>query len=77
VPCVLNANGAHALNVGAVPHTVRDLLLRVKEYERLTVAAASTRLADDAVPALAANPLVGDPSLARRLMDVLQVGDLR
>jgi 6-phospho-beta-glucosidase len=77
VPCVVNANGAHALNVGAVPHTVRDLLLWVKEYERLTVAAASTRLADDAVRALAANPLVGDPSLARRLVDVLQVGDLR
>ena len=42
VPCVVNANGARPLSVGRVPRVVRELLLRVNEYERLTVEAAFT-----------------------------------
>jgi 6-phospho-beta-glucosidase len=72
VPCVVNSNGAHPLIVGAVPDRVRDLLLRVKEYERLTVEAAASRSIEAARRALARNPLVDDPALARTLVDALQ-----
>jgi 6-phospho-beta-glucosidase len=71
VPCVVNANGALPMHVGAMPATVRDLVVQVKEYERLTVSAA---LAGDralAVTALARNPLVSSTDLARRLVDTL------
>ena len=59
--------------VGSVPNTVRDLLLRMKEYERLTVMAATTRSTEDAVRALAANPLVDSEDLARTLVPALQL----
>jgi 6-phospho-beta-glucosidase len=72
VPCVVNAGGARPLTVGPVPEVVRDLLVHVKQYERSTVTAASTASFDDAVAALAANPLVGDRMLAHRLVAVLQ-----
>jgi len=72
VPCVVNANGAHPLTVGRVPPGVRDLLVRVKEYERLTVTAAGAASRDAAERALASNPLVGEAALARTLVDALQ-----
>jgi len=68
VPCAVNADGPHALNVPPVPDTARDLLLRVKEYERLTVRAALEGSADLAVEALILNPLVGRRDLAERLV---------
>jgi 6-phospho-beta-glucosidase len=71
VPCQLNANGALPLHVGRVPETVRELLLRVKEYERLTVEAALSGSAETARRALAANPLVARPELAERLVAAL------
>lgn len=58
VPCVVDSNGAHAVHVGKLPDQVRDLVLQVKEYERLTVAAALSGNPDEAVAALARNPLV-------------------
>lgn len=72
VPCVINANGAHPLSVGAAPDSVRDLLVRVKEYERATVHAATTRAPSDAVQALTLNPLIKDAALAQRLVSALQ-----
>jgi 6-phospho-beta-glucosidase len=72
VPCVVNANGAHPLAVGPVPDVVRELLVAVKEYERLTVDAAVTPSEESATRALTSNPLVGDPALARRLVEALQ-----
>lgn len=71
VPCVVGANGAHPLHVGAAPEAVRPLLLRVKEYERLTVRAALRDDRDLARQALATHPLVGDDALAGRLLDAL------
>ena len=68
VPCVVNADGPHAVNVPPVPEAARDLLLRVKEYERLTVRAALEGSADLAVEALILNPLVGRRDLAERLV---------
>ncbi len=71
VPCQVNANGALPLHVGRVPDGVRELLLRVKQYERLTVEAALTGSAETARRALAANPLVARPELAERLVAAL------
>ncbi len=71
VPCLVNANGAHPLHVGAPPQTVQAMLNRVKAYERATVAAALSGLRDDAVNALSLNPLVGDQATAARLAEVL------
>jgi len=72
VPCVVNANGAQPLNVRRMPGQARELLVRVKEYERLTVAAATTRSVDAAERALSRNPLVAEPALAHKLVDALQ-----
>lgn len=72
LPCVVNANGARALHAGRVPECVRDLLVQVKAYERLTVQAGLSRDATLARQALAANPLVNQPALAARLLEALQ-----
>lgn len=67
VPCVIDANGAKPLAVGAIPSQVRLLLLGVKEYERLTAKAALEGSSKIAIEALAANPLVANTKLAREL----------
>ena len=72
VPCVVNVNGAQPLNVRRAPAHARDLLVRVKEYERLTVAAALTQSVEAAERALTHNPLVAEPALAHRLVGALQ-----
>jgi 6-phospho-beta-glucosidase len=68
VTCAVNANGALPLSTGSAPDAVRDLLVQVKDYERLTVAAALARDPELAVRALARNPLVTSPDLARQLV---------
>jgi len=72
VPCVVGANGARPLAVDAMPDDVRELVVRVKEYERFTVDAASAPSMDAAVRALSLNPLVGTHALARRLVDSMK-----
>ena len=72
VPSVVGANGAHPLAVAPMPEDVRELVVRVKEYERFTVGAASAPSMDAAVRALALNPLVGTHALARRLVDSMR-----
>lgn len=71
VPCWVGANGPRALHVGRLPDQVRDIVTRVKRYERLTVEAALAGDRADAERALAENPLVGSPELARRLVAAL------
>ena len=68
VPCVVNANGARPMHVGAVPDAVAPLLARVKDYERRTVAAALAQSTEDAREALSSNPLVPDRATADRLV---------
>jgi alpha-galactosidase/6-phospho-beta-glucosidase family protein len=55
-----------------MPDDVRELIVRVKEYERFTVDAASAPSMDAAVRALSLNPLVGTHALARRLVDSMK-----
>jgi 6-phospho-beta-glucosidase len=73
VPCVVNRNGALPLNVGPIPDSVRDMILHVKEYERLTIEAALAGSADLAVKALASNPLVPNPATAEALLTELDL----
>ena len=74
VPCRIDANGPRPLHVGRVPEAVRGLLLRVKEYERLTARAAVNRDPVAALEALATNPLVPDPAAARDVFSALDLG---
>ncbi len=70
-PSVVNANGPRALHVGALPPKVRDLVLKVKAFERATIAAVHAGTRDAYVDALALNPLVPSRDMAARLVDTL------
>lgn len=72
VPCLVTGNGAWPLHVGALPAQVRDLVVRVKAYERHTVRAALEGGDAAARDALSINPLVPDAATAARLVDALQ-----
>ena len=72
-PSVVNANGPHALHVGALPPQVRDLVVRVKAFERATIAAVRAGTREALVGALALNPLVPTHAAAARLIDALSL----
>jgi 6-phospho-beta-glucosidase len=67
LPCVVDAAGARPLPAGAVPESVRPLLLQVKEYERLTAQAALSGSLTQAIEGLARNPLVSNRATAEAL----------
>ena len=73
VPCVVDSNGVHPVHVGELPAQVRDLVVGVKQYERLTVGAALSGDQDEAVRALARNPLVPNLELAEALVAKLTI----
>ncbi len=75
VPCAVSAAGAQPLAVEPMPGSARDLVVRVKEYERLTIAAATTPSMETAVLALAHNPLVDSTGLAQRLIAAMRPFD--
>ena len=69
VPCAIDSNGARPMAAGRLPEQVRDLLLQVKEFERITVDAALQGSRSLAIDALTANPLVQQRELAESLVD--------
>jgi 6-phospho-beta-glucosidase len=69
----VDANGPRPLHVGRVPEAIRGLLLKVKEYERLTARAAVSREPAAVRRALAANPLVPEPVVAD-MITALELG---
>jgi len=71
VPCVVDSNGTHPVHVGALPEKVRELVVRMKDYERRTVQAALGR--GVVAEALACNPLVGGAEQARSLVEHLRL----
>ena len=71
VPCRVDAAGPRPQSVAPVPDHARDLITRVKTYERATVRAALTGQRKDQIEALALNPLVRSRDLAARLVDEL------
>jgi 6-phospho-beta-glucosidase len=73
VPCVVDSNGTHPVHVGALPEQVRQLVVGMKAYERQTVCAALSGDRQQAVAALALNPLVRDEKLARELLAQLLI----
>jgi 6-phospho-beta-glucosidase len=72
VPCHVTPEGPHPESMGSLPSAVRDLVLRVKAYERATVSAALERSWPAAVAALAAHPLVPSASAARSIAESLR-----
>jgi 6-phospho-beta-glucosidase len=72
-PSVVNANGPRALHVGALPDQVRDLVVRVKAFERATIEAVRSGTRAALVDALALNPLVPTHAAAARLVEVLSL----
>lgn len=67
VPARVGRAGARALP-STVPDQARELMMQVKGYERLTVAAALDGSTEARIEALASNPLVGDRALAAEFM---------
>ena len=72
VPCSIDSNGARPLAAGHLPEQIRDLLFQVKEFERITVAAALQGSRSLAIDALTANPLVERRELAEKLVNAYQ-----
>jgi 6-phospho-beta-glucosidase len=71
VPAVVNRRGATPVPVKSIPESVRDLLLSVKNYERLAIRAAVEKDLELGLEALDAHPLVPDRDTARQLMETL------
>jgi 6-phospho-beta-glucosidase len=72
-PSVVGANGPHPLHVGALPDQIRDLVVRVKTFERATIDAARTGTREALVDALALNPLVPTRAAAAGLIEALRL----
>jgi 6-phospho-beta-glucosidase len=71
VPCAVDVGGPRPRSVGHLPLQVRDLVVRVRRYERETIAAAHDGGREARVDALALNPLVPSRELAAALVDEL------
>jgi 6-phospho-beta-glucosidase len=71
--CVIDRNGAHPINVGHVPLTIRGLMQIVKAYEELTIEAAVKGEPALALQALLVHPLVPSIDAAKKLWkDILE-----
>ncbi|MDG0797993.1 glycoside hydrolase [Pectobacterium punjabense] len=68
ISCELGNDGLQAIALGEVPETQRNLIGKVKEYERLAVEAILTRDRQLAIKALMVHPLVNSYSLAHKLV---------
>jgi len=71
VSCTVDADGAHPIAVDPLAPEMHALVSHVKDYERLTSAAAMSGSRDEALLALLANPLVPDLDTAQPLLDAL------
>lgn len=69
VPCRVEPDGPRPRSMGRLPAAVRDLVLRVKAYERATVSAALHRSWREAVAALALHPLVPSAEIAAKIAE--------
>ena len=71
VPCRVGKDGPRPQIVGPIPDHPRELIEKVKTYERATVTAALTGDRTDAIDALALNPLVPSRDQAAKLVNAL------
>ena len=70
-PCSVGKDGPLARHVGTLPAAVRDLVVRVKAYERATIDATFSGSRDGLVDALALNPVVASRAVAATVLDHL------
>jgi 6-phospho-beta-glucosidase len=66
-PNLVGRNGPSPVPVGELLPVQRDLLVRVKDVERLTLRASNERSAELAIEAIAGHPVVGSRPLAERI----------
>jgi 6-phospho-beta-glucosidase len=71
VPCRVDKDGPRPQMVGPIPDHPRELIERVKKYERATVKAALTGDRGELIDALALNPLVPSKNKASELVEAL------
>jgi len=71
VPCRVDKDGPRPQIVGPIPDHPRELIERVKTYERATVKAALTGDRGELIDALALNPLVPSKNKASELVAAL------
>jgi 6-phospho-beta-glucosidase len=68
VPALAGPGGVRPLAAGELPAEARDLVVRVKEVERLTIRAAAEGSRALALEAIAHHPLVPSPAVAERIL---------
>jgi 6-phospho-beta-glucosidase len=71
IPARIDHDGAHPLAQRPLPDEMRDLILRVKQFETLAISAARSGDRQQALAALHANPLVGGRVDPVPLLDAL------
>ncbi|MFZ0322561.1 MAG: 6-phospho-beta-glucosidase [Actinomycetes bacterium] len=71
VPCVIDGDGAHPVRQRPLAPEMLGLVQHVTAYEQLTIEAALTGNRSVALRALLANPLVGEWSVSRPMLDAL------
>jgi 6-phospho-beta-glucosidase len=69
IPCRVATDGLHPEPVSALPSAQADLVARVKEVERLTLASLDKSSRAYALEAIATHPLVPDRGVAERILD--------
>jgi 6-phospho-beta-glucosidase len=69
VPCLVDANGAHPVEVDPLPGHATGLVCAVKAVEREVLSAAESGSRTTAVKAFALHPLVDSVNVARRLVE--------
>jgi 6-phospho-beta-glucosidase len=68
-PCRVADGTIEPLPLAPLPELERDLVVRIKEVERLTLRAAREGSATLALEAIAAHPVVPSREVARRILD--------
>jgi 6-phospho-beta-glucosidase len=68
ITCDVGGGAVVPVKAPAAPAEVRDLILKVKEYERLAVEAIRRKSREAAIAALTAHPLVADEGKSYRLV---------
>jgi 6-phospho-beta-glucosidase len=68
VPAVVGPGGVRPLAAGELPAEARELVVRVKEVERLTIRAAAEGSRALALEAIAHHPLVPSAAVAERII---------
>jgi 6-phospho-beta-glucosidase len=68
VPAVAGPGGVRPLAAGELPQAARELVLRVKEVERLTIRAAAEGSRALALEAIAHHPLMPSAAVAERIL---------